>query len=84
MDLRYVIRIGPTALSDLERMFMATASKPLKPPRRIPRKRIQTRHFVERMEDACDRFDMMMTELKDLGKPTYSLAEARKRLGLIG
>jgi len=46
------------------------------------RKRLQTRHLVERMEEACDRFDMMLTELKDLGKPTYSLAEARKRLGL--
>jgi len=34
------------------------------------------------MEDACDRFDMMLTELNDVGKRTYSLAEARKRLGL--
>ena len=40
------------------------------------------RKLVERMEDACDRFDMMLTELKDLGKPTYSLAEARQRLDL--
>ena len=61
---------------------MATASKPIKPPRRIPRKRPQTRHVVERIEDACDRFDMMLTELKDLGKPTFSVTEARRRLGL--
>ena len=63
-------------------MLMATASKSIKPLRRIPHKRLQTRHIVERMEDACDRFDMMLTELKDFGKPTCSLAEARKRLGL--
>jgi len=61
---------------------MATAVKPIKPSRRTPRKRPAIRRLVERMEDACDRFDMMLTELNDVGKRTYSLAEARKRLGL--
>ena len=57
--------------------FKATSACPTPPKTR----RIQ-RTLVERMEDACDRFDMMLTELKDLGKPTYSLGEARERLGL--
>jgi len=40
------------------------------------------RRLVEPMEDACDRFDMMLTELHDVDRRTYSLVEARKRLGL--
>ncbi len=45
-------------------------------------KRAQLAAMREEIEDLFDYLDVLETRTRDIGKPTYTLAEARKRLGL--